>query len=69
MSRAKLLGQNIKKYREKQGLSQERLAELVDLSREYIVRIETGVKRVSLKKLFVIADVLKVKCSDLIDFD
>ena len=69
MSRLKLLGKNIKLYREKQGMTQEILAEKVDLSREYIVRVESGVKRISLKKLFEIADVLKVKCSDLINFD
>ena len=69
MSRLKILGKNIKKYREIRGLSQEKLAESVDLSREYIVRIESGLKRISLKKLFEIADVLDVKCSDLINFD
>ena len=69
MSRLQKLGKNIKHYREECGLSQEKLAELVDLSREYVVRIETGVKRISLKKLFVIADVLKVRCSDLVNFD
>ena len=69
MSRLKILGKNIKHYREVKGLSQEKLAELVDLSREYIVRVESGLKRISLKKLFVIADTLEVKCSDLINFD
>jgi len=69
MSRLKLLGKNIKKYREVKGFSQEKLAEAVDLSREYIARVETGVKRISLKKLFEIVDVLEIKCSDLIDFE
>ena len=69
MSRLKLLGKNIKKFREQKKLSQEKLAELVDLSREYVVRVENGCKRISLKKLFEIADVLEVKCSDLVDFE
>ena len=68
MSRLKFLGKNIKKYREEKGLSQEKLAEAVDLSREYVARVETGVKRISLKKLFEIVDVLGIKCSDLINF-
>jgi len=68
MSRLKLLGQNIRKYRNLKGLSQEKLAELTGLSREYIARIETGVKRISLKKLFEIADILDANCSDLVDF-
>ncbi len=69
MSRLKKLGANIKKYREAKKLSQELLAEKVDLSREYITRIENGQKYVSLRKLFLLADVLGVKFSDLTDVD
>lgn len=69
MSRLKNLGKNIRKYREAKKLSQELLAEKVDLSREYITRIENGQKFVSLKKLFLLADVLEVKFSDLTNFD
>ena len=68
MSRAKLLGQNIKKYREKRGLTQNALAEAVDLSREYIADVERGLKNISLRKLYLIADVLDIKCSNLFDF-
>ena len=50
MSRLELLGQNIKKYRNKIAMSQEVLAGFVGLSREYILRIEKGQKYVSLKK-------------------
>lgn len=69
MSRLNLLGKNIRKYREAKKLSQELLAEKVDLSREYITRIENGQKNVSLKKLFAIADALGVKFSVLTNFD
>ncbi len=69
MSRLKLLGQNIKKYRELKGYSQNLLAEKVDLSREYVADVERGHKRISLKKLFAIADALNIKCSELVDFD
>ncbi len=58
MSRLKILGQNIAKYRQAKSLSQEKLAELVDLSREYITRVERGQKNISLKNLFAIADAL-----------
>jgi transcriptional regulator with XRE-family HTH domain len=68
MSRLKLLGNNIKKYRIAKGLTQENLAEMVDLSREYVIRVEMGHKRISLKKLFEIADALDVDCSMLINF-
>ena len=68
MSRLKLLGINIKKYRDQKALSQNQLAELVGVTREYIADIERGHKRISLKKLFAIAYVLEIKCSDLVDF-
>ncbi len=69
MSRAKLLGKNIKKYREIKGLTQNELAEAVDLSREYVADVERGLKNISLRKLYLIADTLNVKCSNLVDFD
>ncbi len=68
MSRLELLGQNIAKYRQQKKLSQEKLAELVDLSREYITRVERGQKNISLKKLFAIADALGVYFCDLTNF-
>ncbi|MBS6603866.1 MAG: helix-turn-helix transcriptional regulator [Brachyspira sp.] len=69
MSRLKTLGQNIAKFRQKKNLSQEKLAELVDLSREYVTRVERGQKNISLKKLFAIADALDVKFCELTNFD
>ena len=69
MTRLKSLGSNIKKYRELKKLSQEELAEKVDLSREYIVRVENGRKFISLKKLFLITDVLEVPFRKLTDFE
>lgn len=68
MSRLKILGQNIAKYRQAKNLSQEKLAELVDLSREYITRVERGQKNISLKKLFAITDALEVNFCDLTNF-
>lgn len=69
MTRLDLLGKNIKKYREQRGLSQNQLAELVELSREHIGSVETGNDYLSLRKLFEIADALKIPVRDLVDFD
>lgn len=44
MSRLDKLGKNIAKYRNAKGWSQEKLAEVVDLSREYVTRVEKGQK-------------------------
>lgn len=68
MSRLKILGQNIAKFRQAKNLSQEKLAELVDLSREYITRVERGQKNISLKKLFAITDALEINFCDLTNF-
>ena len=62
MSRLKELGKNIARYR------QEKLAEIVDLSREYVTRVENGQKNISLKKLFAIADALEVDFCMLTNF-
>lgn len=69
MSRLEHLGQNIAKYRKTKQISQEKLAEMVDLSREYITRVEKGQKNISLKKLFAIADALEVGFNKLTDFE
>ena len=69
MSRLELLGNNIKKYRKLKGYRQLDLAIAIDVSEEYISRIENGLKSVSLRKLFQLADVLEVKMTDLVDFD
>ena len=69
MSRLEQLGQNIAKYRKEKQFSQEKLAEIVDLSREYITRVENGQKNISLKKLFAIADALNIGLNKLTDFE
>lgn len=69
MSRLLLLGQNIKKYRKAKNLSQNQLAEIIDLSREHLACIETGKEYISLRKLFLIADALSVPLKNFINFD
>lgn len=69
MSRLKNLGANIKKYRLKKGLTQANLAVSLDLSYEYICRVERGQKYMSLRKLFELADVLSVNVHDLMNID
>lgn len=69
MSRLKKLGNNIKKYRKVKGYRQLDLAISLDLSEDYICRVENGLKPISLRRLFKLADILEVKMTDLIDFD
>ncbi len=69
MSRLLLLGQNIKKYRKAKNFSQNKLAEMIDLSREHLACIETGKEYISMRKLFLIADILEIPLKNIIDFD
>ena len=54
------LGLNIAFYRKARGLTQEQLAEQVDISRTHMSRIETADCAVSLDVVFRIADTLKI---------
>lgn len=63
------LGKNIKKARKEQKLSQNELAEKLDISREHLAKIETAKRGISLSLLFKIADILNVSEKDLFDFN
>lgn len=64
------IGYNIQYFRKHKGLTQEQLAELVDISRQHLGAIEAPniVRTVSLDLLFRIADVLEVDVRQLLDF-
>lgn len=64
----KYLGLNIAYYRKEKGLSQSTLAEMVNISRTHMSRIETADCAVSLDVVFDICDALCVKPSKLFDF-
>lgn len=64
----KRLGLNIAYYRKANGLSQSQLAELVNISRTHMSRIETADCAVSLDVVFDICDALKIKPDKLFDF-
>lgn len=49
-------------------MSQNELAEKLDISREHLAKIETAKRTVSLDLLINIAEELKTKVTDLIDF-
>jgi len=68
MDKYKLLGLNIAYYRKERGLSQSRLAELVNISRTHMSRIETADCAVSLDVIFELCDALQVSPSKLFDF-
>ena len=57
----KVFGNNVKKYRMKLGLSQEKFAEKCGLHRTYISDIECYRRSISLDNIQKIADALEVK--------
>lgn len=64
----KFLGLNIAYYRKQKGLSQSQLAELVNISRTHMSRIETADCAVSLDVVFDICDILCIEPYKLFDF-
>ena len=68
LSKYRHLGLNIAYYRKERGLSQESLAELINISRTHMSRIETADCAVSLDVVFDICDALNVPPSKIFDF-
>ena len=67
-TKLKILGQNIQKARKTKGFSQNVLAEKLDISREHLAKLETGKRRISLKLLFLLAEVLEIEESKLFNW-
>lgn len=65
----KKLGQRIAALRKSQGLTQEKLAEAIGCSVEFISLVERGVNAPSVAGLQAFADSLKVEVRDLFIFD
>jgi transcriptional regulator with XRE-family HTH domain len=62
------LGRKIKEARKARGLSQEQLAEKIDIESKHVSRIEVGASYPSLDRLEKIALALNVSIKDLFDF-
>ena len=61
------LGNNIRKYRKLRNLTQEKLAEALDMEIKSLSLIETGNSFVSSKTLIKLSDVLQVSPSELLN--
>ena len=65
----KQFGKNVKIERIKQDMTQEKLAEIMDVSQNYIASIERGKANMSLGKILELANFLKVKVEKLLVFN
>ena len=61
------LGENLRKIRKSQNLSQEQLAFKADLHRTYIGMIERAEKNITLINLKKLANALNVEIKDLLE--
>jgi len=63
-----MLSKNIKKFRKKKRLSQDKLAKLADVTLTTLVKIESGANdNPTIKTLKKIADALEVTVDDLLE--
>jgi transcriptional regulator with XRE-family HTH domain len=62
-----LFGKRLRALRLKRGLSQEKLAELADLHRNYVGGVERGERNVALLNIVALARALKVRPTKLIE--
>ena len=61
-----MIGQELKKARERAGLTQEELSFRAGLSRPYISQLERNKKSPTVATLFLICDALDVRAADVI---
>ena len=62
------LSENIKKFRKERKMTQEKLAEKLDLDRTTISKIELATCGVSLDVIFEIAELFEISVEKLFDF-
>lgn len=62
------IGLNIMKYRKSKKLTQEQLAEMCNISRNYYQRIESAASSCSIDTLMTIAEKLEIPLKDLFEF-
>ncbi|MGX2975478.1 helix-turn-helix domain-containing protein [Ursidibacter arcticus] len=69
MDICKKFGKNIKKYRKKNGITQEELSNISGLHRNYISDVELGKRSISLKNIEVLSISLNIEITNLFKFE
>lgn len=62
----RIFGKRLRELRQKRGVSQEKLAEMADLHRNYVGVLERGGQYASLDAICKLAHALKVRPADLL---
>ncbi len=63
----KIVGQKLRELRTQQGMTQQDLAAVLDLSYQQVQKYESGTNRISAGKLYFFAKALGAKVSDFYD--
>jgi XRE family transcriptional regulator, regulator of sulfur utilization len=63
----RILGESIRSFRRRAGLSQEKLAEKADLHPNYVGEIERGEKAATIDTLVKLANALRMSARDLLE--
>ena len=66
MDMRRLVGQNVKRIRLKEGLTQEKFAEISGLSQQYLSSLENGRRNPTVVTLYELASALGVSHMDLV---
>ena len=61
-----IIGSNIARYREQKGLTQAKLAELINVTPVFVSRVERGQKMMKVATLYATANALQVSCDALL---
>ncbi len=63
------LGKRIKFLREKSHLTQEKLAEMADISLDYLGKIEVNINKPGLKTIIKISNALDIPIREIFNFE
>ena len=63
----KIIGKNIRYFREKNGKTQQEIADICDFEKSTLSRIEAGRTNITIKNLYKLSVALGVRIMDLVD--
>ncbi len=63
----RIIGRNVRKYRQLANISQEKLSEILDVNSKFIGHVERFERYISLKKLIEIAEYFNVPVKNFFD--
>lgn len=67
MDSLRAIGQLIKSKREEKGLSQDQLAQMLDVTKSTVSSYETGQRRPTIDRVKMLSNILEINQSDLLD--